>query len=402
GSVTFTAEAERPSGIQEISETVEVNFIPEAPISLSATEVDNNGFVANWELVEGVDTYRLDVATDENFETYASGYQGIDLGLTTNYEVTDLEPGKVYYYRVRTEKEGLSSANSEIVEVITFPKVPILNSPENTGATLVNANWQEAAGAQEYLIDVARDQEFTDYVSNYEKLNVGDQTSYEITDLEPGTTYYIRVRSKAFTRLSEPSTTINVETAEIGITQTEITPSQLRVLANGEQENLITVFLRDSENEIIIGETITLVPNSENTQIRSVQPVTGENGEAIYAVTSNTPGEINYTAVVADRYEAGEVSIEFLQVEGVLKLGENYPNPFNSQTTIPVTIPNRMQIKITVANVIGASVKTVIDKQLKTGYYEIPVNLGDVATGTYFYRLRTDDDVKTKKMLLVK
>ncbi|MCG2590677.1 Ig-like domain-containing protein [Rhodohalobacter sulfatireducens] len=402
GTITFTAEAERPSGIMEISEKIEIDFIPEAPISLNATEVDNNGFIANWEIVEGADSYLLDVSADESFESFVPGYKGLDVGFTTDFEISDVDPGSIYYYRVRAEKDGLRSKNSQTVDVTTYPNSPISNSSGNVGATIININWNDAEGAQEYLLDVAKDQEFTDYVSDFERLNIGNQTSYEVSNLVPGTTYYFRVRSKAFTRLSEPSATVDVETAEIGVAQSELTSSQLRVLANGEQENTITILLRDSDNKNIEGEKITLVSNISDTEIRSIQTITDEDGVAIHAVSSNKPGEATYTAYVAGTYKVGELSIEFLPVEGSLKLGDNYPNPFNNQATIPVTVPNQMQVKITISNILGESVKTVIDQSLESGYYEIPVNLQDVASGTYFYRLWADDQINTKKMLLVK
>jgi hypothetical protein len=400
--VTFTAVAERPSGNVELSDELVIEFVPESPVALTATDVENRSFTANWEMVEGVDHYYLDVSTEEDFESFVSGYQNLDVGLTTSYEVSNINPGTVYYYRVRAEKGDLTGKNSEIIDVTTFPDVPVLNSTATVAATKFNVSWQVAAGAQEYILDVSSDEDFSNFVSGYKELNIGSQLSYDITGLAPGNTYYYRVRSRAFNRLSENSSTVEVSTAEIGRTESEVISEQLRVLANGEQENTITIILRSNEGISLEGEEITLASSTETSEIESIQSTTDENGQAIFSVASNNPGSVIYTAFVEGIYEIGDVSIEFLPNEGVLRLGSNYPNPFKLQTTIPVTVPERQRIVITISNILGASLKTIIDEELEPGYYEIPVDLSELASGVYFYRLMTEDEMKTKKMLMVR
>ncbi|MDR9367295.1 MAG: T9SS type A sorting domain-containing protein, partial [Balneolaceae bacterium] len=139
-----------------------------------------------------------------------------------------------------------------------------------------------------------------------------------------------------------------------------------------------------------------------DSEIEVLQGVTDENGEVRYSVTNTTAEEVTYRASISQNLGVGTLTVEFLPVMNELNLGENYPNPFTRTTTIPVTVPNRMRIKITIANILGSSIKTVVDEEFETGYYEIPVDLGDVASGAYFYRLTTDEKMKTKKMLLVK
>src|SRR5438876_108782 len=60
-----------------------------------------SSFTANWRSVSGATGYRLDVATDSSFVNYVPGYQDLDAGNTTSYNVTGLAANTIYYYRVR-------------------------------------------------------------------------------------------------------------------------------------------------------------------------------------------------------------------------------------------------------------------------------------------------------------
>ncbi len=87
---------------------------------------------------------------------------------------------------------------------------------------------------------------------------------------------------------------------------------------------------------------------------------------------------------------------------------QNYPNPFNPSTKIKYTIPKQSDVKITVYNVQGEEVKTLINNQSqKAGAYEVVWNGGNnfgnkVSSGVYFYRIVTKDFVETKRMILLK
>ncbi|MCG2591113.1 Ig-like domain-containing protein, partial [Rhodohalobacter sulfatireducens] len=400
--VTYTAIAEKNSDDIELDDDPEVRFLPEAPVALSATDVEEREFKANWEMVPGVSNYLLDVATDSEFDNILNDYNSLDVGEVTDYRVTDLNPGTVYYYRLKSELNGFTGKNSETIEVTTFPDIPLSTAPGNISATKFIAQWQEAEGANGYLLDVATDANFSEFVQGFENFNVGQVTEYTIENLIPGTEYYYRVKSTAFSRISNPSETIQTTTFDVGSDETELTSSQLRVLANGEQENIITLVLRTPEGINIKGEDVTLEALNGDSQIEVLQGVTDDKGEVRYSVTNNTAEEVTYRAFISQNLGVGTLTVEFLPVTNELTIGDNYPNPFSRITTIPVTVPTRMRIKITVANILGSTVKTVIDEELETGYYEIAIDLGDVASGTYFYRLMTDDKMKTKKMLLVK
>jgi hypothetical protein len=90
-----------------------------------------------------------------------------------------------------------------------------------------------------------------------------------------------------------------------------------------------------------------------------------------------------------------------------LSLSQNYPNPFNPTTTIAFTLPRRSQVDLAVYNITGARVATLMNTELEQGNYRVSYNGRDEAgqvlsSGVYFYRLRVDGRILTKKMIFMK
>jgi len=89
-------------------------------------------------------------------------------------------------------------------------------------------------------------------------------------------------------------------------------------------------------------------------------------------------------------------------------LSQNYPNPFNPTTVIEFSIPTgQAEVDLDVFNVLGQHVITLFEGRYPAGEYQVTWDATDkngkrVATGVYLYRLRVDDERKTKKMLFLK
>jgi hypothetical protein len=81
--------------------------------------VTATSFTANWRAVNVATGYRLDVATDSSFVNYVPGYQNLDVGNVTSYNVTGLAARTTYYYRVRAYNGNGTSPNSNVVQVKT-------------------------------------------------------------------------------------------------------------------------------------------------------------------------------------------------------------------------------------------------------------------------------------------
>jgi hypothetical protein len=83
-------------------------------------------------------------------------------------------------------------------------------------------------------------------------------------------------------------------------------------------------------------------------------------------------------------------------------LEQNYPNPFNSTTTIAYQIPKREQVLLTIYDVLGREVATLVDAKQFSGIYEYQWNPQNMASGIYFYRLNTGSVQLQRKMVLLK
>jgi fibronectin type 3 domain-containing protein len=88
-------------------------------------------------------------------------------------------------------------------------------------------------------------------------------------------------------------------------------------------------------------------------------------------------------------------------------LNQNYPNPFNSETAIGYDLPKGSEVKITIYNILGQKVKTLVDEKQAAGHKRITWdgknNMGQpVGSGMYFYRIEAGDFVQNKRMLLLK
>jgi len=94
-------------------------------------------------------------------------------------------------------------------------------------------------------------------------------------------------------------------------------------------------------------------------------------------------------------------------VPAVLSLDSNYPNPFNPQTTIGFALPRTGAVKLSVFDVRGRLINTLVNGDMNAGRHDVTWRGQDtagrhVASGTYFYRLTADGETRTGKMLLVK
>ncbi|MGB5530502.1 MAG: choice-of-anchor V domain-containing protein [Ignavibacteriaceae bacterium] len=93
-------------------------------------------------------------------------------------------------------------------------------------------------------------------------------------------------------------------------------------------------------------------------------------------------------------------------------LYQNYPNPFNPTTKIKFTIPSNVKremsnVTLKVYDVLGNEVATLVDEVKSGGEYEVEFNVTQdssptITSGVYFYQIKTENFVETKKMVLMK
>jgi len=83
-------------------------------------------------------------------------------------------------------------------------------------------------------------------------------------------------------------------------------------------------------------------------------------------------------------------------------LSQNYPNPFNPVTKFEYQVPSLSHVTLKIYDLLGREIATLVDEEKPFGIYEITFFAGNLPSGTYFYQLRTEKFVETKKMVLVK
>ena len=83
-------------------------------------------------------------------------------------------------------------------------------------------------------------------------------------------------------------------------------------------------------------------------------------------------------------------------------LYDPYPNPFNAQTTIQITLPIKDVMIVKVYDVNGSELKTLVHSIFDSGTHTIKWNAGDLPSGIYFIRMQTRHFVDTKKVSLIK
>lgn len=93
---------------------------------------------------------------------------------------------------------------------------------------------------------------------------------------------------------------------------------------------------------------------------------------------------------------------EALQRDEIARLEDNFPNPFNPSTTIPYVLPQTSNVHIQLFNMSGQLVRTLVNEQQAEGRYALEVDVSDLSSGVYIYRMIVDDFADSKKMMLVK
>jgi len=84
-------------------------------------------------------------------------------------------------------------------------------------------------------------------------------------------------------------------------------------------------------------------------------------------------------------------------------LNQNYPNPFNSSTVISYQLPKSSNVDLSVYNLLGQKVATLVSQYQQAGRYDVAWDATGFNSGIYFYRLKTPDGFKkTRKLVLLK
>ncbi|MGC9077126.1 MAG: fibronectin type III domain-containing protein [Candidatus Kapaibacteriota bacterium] len=207
-------------------------------LNLAFDDVTDSSFVVSW--VNGSGEGRILVLaegerleTPENGKDYGSSSVFGKGGIIGNkcfvvydgkeprpkVKVTGLEPSTKYTIAVfeyngegkyRHYNLAKESNNPRVLTTRLSP--PKISSIEKVDENVYEIRWQESKGATSYILDVAKDKDFKQFVEPYQELDIGDLQKYEISDLVPNEKYFIRMKAKGPNGESAYSPTFELKT----------------------------------------------------------------------------------------------------------------------------------------------------------------------------------------------
>jgi len=174
----------------------------------------------------------------------------------------------------------------------------------------------------------------------------------------------------------------------------------------------ITCFVLDAQGRICTQADNSITYTLEGTgTIEGTNPVAANNGIADIIFKANRNAGIAQIIASSSGLIADTVNIvihkflyiyDFEQIPQTFNLYPNYPNPFNSTTTIQYDVVKPSHVTIAIFNANGQLIEILIDSQRDAGQYMISWDGSDMASGLYFFRMQADYYEITKKCLLLK
>mgnify|MGYP001483403363 FL=1 len=135
--------------------------------------------------------------------------------------------------------------------------------------------------------------------------------------------------------------------------------------------------------------------------------------QIIYLISENSLSSITLESEIADSSFSHKMILNrsTLYAKDLLpanfSLTQNYPNPFNPSTTIIVHMQDNTNATLDIVNLNGKSIRTLFVGNINIGISKFKWDGSDetgkpMASGTYFYRLKTKSSTDTKKMVLLR
>lgn len=141
-------------------------------------------------------------------------------------------------------------------------------------------------------------------------------------------------------------------------------------------------------------DSIASIMGTSGDSVRCTWRVFGYNG------IDSTPSA-NTFLVTLVRKQVG-INVTSSLVPEEFSLGNNYPNPFNPETTIKFDIATSTFAELKIFDSRGSEITTFANEKLQPGSYEFKFNAANLPSGVYFYRLKTNEFSQTKRMVLLK
>jgi hypothetical protein len=177
-------------------------------------------------------------------------------------------------------------------------------------------------------------------------------------------------------------------------------PNPLKIVLAGKFTNgvgTLTYIASSTNNTVatatVVGDTLKVVPLTDGST----------------TITVKATDQNNDFATASFSVQMRSTAVPVIELPTVFSLSQNYPNPFNPTTNIKFGIPQNSSVKITIYDMLGREVATLVNTNYTPGYYTVPFNASKLASGMYIYRMTSqslsgDQQIftSTKKLMLLK
>lgn len=291
------------------------------------------------------------------------------------------------------------------------PSPPNLILPSNGSVNIVinpTLKWTQVNGTTNYHLQVSIDSNFSSLVLNDSTI----QTNEKTIQLQSQTKYYWRVRAKnnagwslfsqvwSFTTISNPPSPPVLNSPQKGAFGVSL-PVEFKWFASQGAENYSLLVADDSSfSNPLISQTVFDTFYISNELL--------PNKTYFWKVIANNFSGLNSSSEVW-YFTTLTTDVSDLQIQpNKFFLSQNFPNPFNSKTTIIYSIAENSNVELSVYNFLGEIIYKINFGKLGPGVYKHHLNFSeftsrsDLASGIYFYGLRTEIFSEMKKMIYLK
>jgi hypothetical protein len=326
-------------------------------------------------------------------DKFLLGKDTVNTNVATSPYTTDLSPW------IAWTTPTLSNDNSVIAWTT-------LSYPANfqTGMdTSITFRWNQVQGAEKYFIQISLIPGFT----NADKIDTTTtDTVITLSGLSKVKRYYWRVKVQSSASVDLWSNTWSFITTTSLPSAPQLISATLKYPTRADAFTLTWNKVQDASQYLVYLSKVQTFASDLRT---------GTPTDTVITFTSLTKGQQYYWRVQASNFVGSgpwsdvwnftaivptEVKEEAIPTE--YSISQNYPNPFNPATRIKFALPKTALTKISIFDLLGREIQTLINKELEAGYHEININASNFNTGIYFYRLTAGNYSSTKKMILIK
>jgi hypothetical protein len=244
-------------------------------------------------------------------------------------------------------------------------------------------------------------------------------TTYALSGLTPGVTYYWQVRSRLTATPASMSTWSSVVSFTTAAGAFAVVPL-IGSPDHGQAINNTTAVLSwiiptQSSSQLSYKLEYASKPDMSDAKVitninKPFQQIIGLNLSTTYywrVTSSNQNGSSNPSAIGSFKINNITDVLKEEVIPTAFELSQNYPNPFNPTTKIAFALPQNSFVSLKIYDMLGREIKSLLNSEMLAGNHSIDWNGEDnngfkVASGAYIYKITAGNFMAVKKMVLIK